>query len=155
MKPDLRKLALRAYRLRLKKITGDELAARLKVSTERARDLADIGANIVTAERCDLTRLEWEAMKALARVLARKVHLGEQLRCNARDVDFAAHKRTGWCWRIVTKRMSVESLDGTVPIDRLGFVHIMVDRRRLWLTAAGWAFVWGTGLVKPNWRVPA
>lgn len=161
MKPDLRKRALQAHRLLLKHVTGFELAARLKIGNEggdadiRARDLADIGSNIAAAEACDLTQLEWDAMKAIARVSARRVERGDDLRILARDVDHVVGKPTGWCWRIVIKRLSVDSVD-SAPFnrDRLGFLEIIPSERRLWLTASGWAYVWAAKLVKSNWRVP-
>lgn len=147
MKTSLRERALRAHRLLKKNITGEALAARMKVADGyEAHHLAHIGGRIIETEGWELTDAEWLLMKTLARVEARRIERGDGTpKC--KDIDWAAGKHTGWCRHTVEKRLRHEA--------RIGFVHYMPNGE-IWLTPTGWAFVWATRLIrKPSWRVPA
>lgn len=141
MKPASRELALKAYRLSLKHIIGDELAARLKTDPDTARDLARVGSLIDAAEGLRLSERNLDMLKVIARVMARNVMLGLPY-AKVKDVDFSAGKRTGWCGKCL------------VPLTAAGLIA-MPQPDRVTFTAAGWALVWETGLIKENWRVPA
>jgi hypothetical protein len=141
MKPAQRDIALKAYRLVQKHITGDELAARLKTDPDKAADLAQIGAFINGAEKMRLSEYDYARLKVIARVMARSVALG-QFYAKTSEVDFAAGKRAGWCGKFL------------VDLTALGFIT-MPAPQRITFTPAGWALVWATGLIKQNWRVPA
>lgn len=140
-KPDLRARALKAHRLTLKNITGDELAARLKCDPDTARDLARVGALIERAEHQRLSKRNFERLQVIARVIARKTMLGIDY-AKTQDVDFAAGKRGGWCGKAL------------VDLVACGLI-VMPQPGRITFTAAGWALVWEAGLIKSNWRVPA
>jgi hypothetical protein len=159
MKPDLRQRALKAYRLSLKNITGEELAARMKCGRENASLLVNVGALISVAEAQRLTEREWQAMKAIARTVARFTMLVSDSVLLS-DVDFAAGRRRGWCRRAIEKRLITKPnthAPGWRPLCRrgegLGLLELY-NPYRVRLTAAGWAFVWEAGLIKPNWKVP-
>lgn len=140
-KPDLRARALKAYRLFSKNITGEELAARLKLSVEAAIDLAQVGALIVRAEDMRLTQPQWDVLKVIARAIARNVMLGRDW-AKTSDVDFAGGKRSGWCMK-------------RVPALVAAGLIVMPQPMRLTLSRAGWAYVFEAKLILSNWRVPS
>lgn len=139
--PELRERALKAHRLASKNITGDELAARLKVDPGTARDLVRVGGLINYAELFRFPAKTHDRLKVIARVIARKVMLGFPY-AKTSEVDFAAGKRSGWCSKAI------------IELVALGLI-MMPDKGKIALTPTGWAFVWETGLIKPNWKVPA
>jgi hypothetical protein len=180
MKRAERELALKAHRMRLRKHDSATIARKLgirelrpvisnrvvigsKISDnlglidpDRAHSLAENGRLIFTAESHCLTDNERLVMTALARVEARRVHLAQPGSCELKAVDFAAGKRSGWARSIAKKRLAhAVAADGFYEFqpDRFGFL-VMNDRGAIWLTASGWAFVWATGLVLKNWKVP-
>lgn len=140
MKPNLRASALKAHHLALKNITGEELAARLKVGLDAATDLAEAGAMIERAERMRLSRRQNDVMKVIARVIARQIMLGRDW-AKTGEIDFAAGRRSGWCGKMLVGL----TVAGLIAMPTAG---------RLTLSPAGWAFVWAGRLIKPNWKVP-
>jgi hypothetical protein len=158
MTPASRILALKAYRLTLKNITGKELAKRLGVdSADLAGMHAIRGRMIVAAEGQRLTENEHLVMKTLARLEARRVALGHGTVTTPR-VDRAAGKRSGWCAYTVDKRLRMARLPEEEEEDAsyrfLGLVRHSTNGH-IWLTLRGWAFVWEARLIKPNWKVPS
>lgn len=119
------------------------IAKRLKVEPDSAAVILNIGLLIEQCEAYRLTDNEMLVMTALARVEARRVALGHAV-AKANQVDFAAGKRSGWSYSVSKKRLLLGDL---------GFI-IHTPAGHIWLTAAGWAFVWATGLILKNWKVP-
>lgn len=155
MKPAVRKLALKAARLSKRGNDTLAIARKLKIVEPRSDKLGlfDPGRAVailnrgLLIEQCEAQRLtenEMLVMKTLARIEARRVERGEAV-AKANHVDFAAGKRSGWCWSVVKKRL----YSGALP-----FV-VYTPNGNIWLTAQGWAFVWATGLILKNWKVPA
>jgi hypothetical protein len=99
MKPDLRARALKAHhRLHQQKITGEELAFRMKCGPEAASGLVRIGALIERAEASRLSRQQRDVFKVICRVTARNVMMFGNDDAKISEVDLAAGKRrTGWC----------------------------------------------------------
>jgi hypothetical protein len=155
MTPAMRELALKAYRLAQKHITGKELAKRLGVdSAAIANDHVLRGSRIVAAEALRLTENEQLVMKTLARLEARRVDVVSGSVTTPR-VDWAAGKRSGWCAYTVNKRLREARGDEKDEcLYFLGLVHHSINGH-IWLTRTGWAFVWAAGLIKPNWKVPS
>jgi hypothetical protein len=155
MKPADRKLALKAYRLAVKKLGNREIAVKLKLeSTDTARDLAQIGYQIAAAEALRLTDNELLVMKTLARIEARRVE-GGWGSPKTKEVDWAAGKRSGWTAYVVDKRLrALRHSEVSGGRERIGYVYHSPNGH-IWLTPSGWAFVWATGLVLKNWKVPA
>jgi hypothetical protein len=153
--------ALVAYRLSKKSTGGKELAARLKVeNAAAAHALAEQGRQIHLAESYRLTEREWEAMKVIARTEARRIELHPSCSIKASQVDWAAGKRRGWCAYVISRRLVERPNEGVGPEgagpDRTYLGLVWHSRNgHMGLTPAGWAFVWSTGLIKPNWKVPA
>lgn len=155
MKSERRALALKAHRLAVKHITGKEAAVRLKVSPEAARDLEVQGRMIVQAEALRLTANERFVMKALARIHARYIALGHAGWPPLQEVDFAQHRRSGFTNKTIQARLlQLEWSEEADRAGRLDFITRSTNGRNIALTAAGWAFVWATRLIKPNWKVP-
>jgi hypothetical protein len=144
MKAADRKRALKAARLQHRGVMLHAIARRLKVDQPRAQVIMNVGLAIEQCEAHRLTDNEMLVMKTLARVEARRVALGEAV-AKSNHVDFAAGKRSGWTYSVVKKRL----FGGELP-----FV-IYTPNGHVWLTAPGWAFVWATGLILKNWKVPA
>lgn len=150
MKAADRKLALKAARIH-KRMGGntahgaavETIARRLKVHPDRGVQILNRGLLIEQIEAHRLTANEMLVMATLARIEARRVSLGEAA-SKASAVDFAAGKRSGWCWSIVNKRLTF-----------LPHFVVHTPNGHIWLTPAGWAFVWATGLILKNWKVPA
>lgn len=136
-----RELALKAVRLAHRNVVGDELAVRLKVEPEQALALVKAGVLIQRAEDTKLKQREWDVLKVVVRVLAQNILLGRDF-AKTGDVNFAAGKRSGWC----TKQIPTLTVIGLVE---------MADADKIRLTKAGWVLAWETGLIKPNWKVPA
>ncbi len=162
MTPAMRILALKAHRLTLKKITGKELAKRLKLvdgvyfAIDQASMHAIRGCMIVHAESLQLTEREWLVMKTLARLEARRVALVSNFLITTANVDRAARRSTGWCNDVIEKRLRKCGLGEEHDPNRLGFVEIDGHTpRHIWLTRAGWTLVWEAKLIKPNWKVPS
>lgn len=177
MKRADRELALKAHRLRTRKHDSATIARKLDIrercfvitkrgvigakisdklglpDPERAHDLAENGRLILRFEGYRLTKNEALVMKALARVEARRVHLVQPRSCEAKDVDFAVGKRSGWTAGVVKKRLRTARLTEHDPGTRLDLL-VHTERNSIWLTPAGWAFVWATGLILQNWKVP-
>jgi hypothetical protein len=143
MKPAERRRALVAARLSKKHALGavGAVAKKLRVDESTAQAIMFKGLLIEQCEAHRLTDNEMLVMKALARVEARRIALGEKA-AKANQVDFAAGKRSGWSWSIVKKRI-------------LGRLVGHTSSGHIWLTPDGWAFVWAAGLILKNWRVPA
>lgn len=140
-KPTLHDRALKAHRLALKNITGEELAARLKCDVETAIGLAQVGEMIAGAEDMRLTEREFNGLTVICRVIARNIMLNVGY-AKASDVDFAAGKRSGWTGKVMLGLVA----SGLVVMPLPG---------RIALTRAGWALAWETGRIKRNWKVPA
>jgi len=142
--------ALKAYRLSSKIEGGKALAAELKVeSAAVARLLANTGYRIKAAESFRLTERELLLMRVLARVEARRTLCGASSP-KSREVDWAAGKYRGWSAKVAEGRLAKHNLE-TPGLDLVEHTQ----NGHIWLTPAGWAFVWATGLIKPNWKVPA
>jgi hypothetical protein len=140
MSNDIRQRALKALHLYRQRIVGAELAARLKTSPEGAEHLAETGRLIEQAEASRLTKGQRDVLKVICRVMARNMMLGAA-DAKITDVDRTAGKRTGWCGKQV------------MGLTIAGLV-VSTNPGRFRLTNAGWAFAWGTGLIKPTWKVP-
>jgi hypothetical protein len=155
MKRADRLLALKAHRISTRKaITSVALAKKLRVFEDVAIHLANKGLMIERAEGKRLTEREMQVMTALARCEARAVALGIVL-VKMNEVDFAAGQKSGWCASIANKRLRKARLEeGDDGLMRLGLL-VITSNRNIWLTPAGWAFVWATGLITKNWKVPA
>jgi hypothetical protein len=136
-----RELALKALKLSRKNIVGDELATKLKVEPAQAEMLFRVGTLIEHYEGHKLSQREWDVLKVIVRVIAQNIFLGREY-ANTGDIDFAAGKRSGWC------SQQIPGLSG------MGLVS-MPMRGQIYLTRAGWVLAWETGLIKPNWKVPA
>ena len=154
MTPAMRTLALKAYRLTQKNITGIELGKRLGLEAGIAAEHAVRGYLIAQAEALRLTANEALVMRTLARLEARHVALASGPHVTTPRVDRAAGRRSGWCRTTIMRRLRT----GTEADDLLRnhFLGLVEYRQsgRIWLTNVGWAFVWEAGLIKPNWKVP-
>lgn len=149
MTPASRLLALKAYRLTLKNITGKELAKRIGVeSADLASTHALRGRMIADAEALQLTENEYLVMKTLAWLSARQIALASGSVTTPR-VDRAAGKRSGWCVGVIKARLRYSG-----DTQCFGFV-VHSHNGHIWLTRAGWAFVWEAKLIKSNWKVPS
>jgi hypothetical protein len=158
MKSAFRALALRAHYLTKQNITGPELAKRLKLleprpdglglyDVDRARKLAEMGANIEAVEGCRLTPIDRLVLKTIVRMVARRFEEGGSW-IKVRDIDRVAGKRSGWCNRSISRlTLQVNLIEFTPGQHARGQQHIRLSR-------AGWAFAWSTGLLKPSWKVP-
>jgi Mn-dependent DtxR family transcriptional regulator len=150
--------ALKAYRVSRKTGGGKELAARLKVeNAEAAHRLANIGFRISGAEDYRLTDREWEAMKVIVRVEARRILQGHGS-ATTRDVDWAAGKYAGWCANVVARRLRKLRDSEQDHDDLLRKRFDLVEHSpngHIWLTPSGWMLAWLAGFIKPNWKVPA
>lgn len=158
MKPATRKLALKAARIHKRaNAPASEIAKRLRVDEPKATEILFRGILIAQHEAHRLTDQEADVMATLARLEARRVHLAGRP-CEIGEVDFAAKKRSGWCGKIIAPRLrqARPSDAGMRDItNRLDFVANPNPAGLIWLTPAGWAFVWATGLISKNWKVPA
>jgi hypothetical protein len=146
MKAVDRKRALTAARIHKRHGTAGGIAAiakRLRVNDDDAVLILNRGLLIQQCEAYRLTDDEMLLIKTLARCEARRVEQGQQA-IKSNVIDFACGKRSGWCWSIVKKRLQ----DGALP-----FV-VQTPNGHIWLTPAGWAFAWATGLILKNWKVP-
>jgi hypothetical protein len=132
------------------------IAKRLKVEPHAVAQILNRGLLIEQCEAHRLTDNEMVAMTVLARLEARRVHLGGPPPTIG-EVDHAAGKRSGWTGKVVQRRLrTARPTDAGVRdiTNRLGFIAYPNDAGSIWLTPAGWAFVWATGLILKNWKVP-
>jgi hypothetical protein len=157
MKRADRDLALKAARLFNRPMSHSDVAKKLRVDLEAGRTILNRGLLIEAFEGHRLTDNELVVMTVLARLEARRVHLGGPPPTIG-QVDHAAGKRSGWAGKVVQKRLrTARPSDAGVRdiANRIGFVTFPNDAGLIWLTEAGWAFVWATGLILQNWKVPA
>lgn len=157
MKRYIRNIALKAHRL-AKRHGAVVIATKLKLpSTDAAVAIANVGLLIEQLEAHRLTANELLVMTTLARMEARRVELGA-VAPYIGGLDRTAGKRSGWSGKVIAKRLrQARPADAGVRdiMNRLDFVACPIDAGRIWLTPAGWAFVWATGLILRNWKVPA
>lgn len=158
MKRADRLLALKAGRLasRSTPLSPGAIAMKLRVEPSAVQTILNRGLAIVQSESHRLTDNEELVMATLARVEARRVELGFGP-MDIRYVDHAAGKRSGWTNTVIQERLrQARPLDAGVRAitNRLDFVCHPHPAGKIWLTPAGWAFVWATGLILKNWKVP-
>lgn len=152
-----RKLALKAALLRAKGLDSVMVGQKLKVGQGEAQVILWRGELIAQAEAHRLTERELLVMAGLARLEARRTELGGPLPTIG-ELDRALDKRPGFSSAVIKKRLRTlrdgEPL-GVGELNRIGFIRFPRDAGGVWLTPAGWAFVWATGLITKNWKVPA
>lgn len=157
MKPATRRLALKANRLAERGNQPHAIARKLKLESEaHANAIVNVGILISQLEGHRLTAPEQLVMAALARLEARRVERGDVAPAIG-QVDHSAGKRSGWTGKTIAKRLrKARPSDAGVRdvANRLDFIAYPNDAGRIWLTPAGWAFVWAVGLIDKNWRVP-
>jgi hypothetical protein len=157
MKPAARRQALRAARLHHRGNNTAAIAQKLRLRDSNvAGEIAHVGLLIQQCEAHRLTGPEQLVMETIARLEARRVALGGAAPAIG-QVDHAAGKRSGWTGKTIAKRLrSPRPSDAGVRdiTNRLAFIAYPNDAGRIWLTPAGWAFVWATGLIDNNWRAP-
>jgi hypothetical protein len=158
MKRADRRRALSAARIHRKTDCGGPgIAARLKVDLDEASLILNRGILIEQSEAHRLTGNEQLVMTVLARLEARRVERGGPL-CSIGEVDFNSGARSGWTSNVIAPRLrQARPSDAGVRdiTNRLDFVANPKAAGAIWLTPAGWAFVWATGLITKNWKVPA
>lgn len=157
MKPAARRTALKAARLSRKGHDANAIARKLRLAEHvEAVGIIQAGLLIEQLEAHKLTAGEQLVMETLARLEARRVALGG-VPPQIGQVDHACGKRSGFTGKTIAKRLrNPRPSDAGVRdiTNRLDLVAYPNDAGRIWLTPAGWTFVWATGLIDKNWRAP-